>query len=174
MTGKSDVKLEVLPDPLNPKLINGGFEADANEDGRADNWHYQRQTQLVGTSPPEGRKYLEFENEEPGRLAQVLQGMALDGRKIRSLRISLDVKYDKVRNHGRIQQAAVMVHFYDSIRKPIGDSVIGPWAGTQDWEKVVATIRVPPQAQEIIVRIGLNGATGTLGVDDVELSVSHR
>jgi protein-L-isoaspartate(D-aspartate) O-methyltransferase len=174
MTGQSEEKREVKPNPLTPKLVNGGFEADENQDDRADNWHYQRQTKLIAGGAPEGRKYLEFENEEPGRLAQVLQGMAIDGRKIRSLRITLSVKLDKVRNYGRTQQAGLMVHFYDSTRKPIGDSLLGPWIGTQDWEKVVGTIRVPPQTQEIIVRIGLNGATGTLGVDDVELSASSR
>jgi protein-L-isoaspartate(D-aspartate) O-methyltransferase len=56
----------------------------------------------------------------------------------------------------------------------VGDSVLGPWSGTQDWETVAGTIRVPPQTQEIIVRIGLNGATGTLAVDDVELSLGDR
>ncbi len=117
---------------------------------------------------------MEFENEEQGRLAQALQGMAVDGKKIRSLRVSLKVKCDQVRNIGRTQQACLMVHFYDSVRKPVGDSVIGPFAGTQDWETVATTVRVPPQTQEIIVRIGLNGATGTLGVDDVDLSISNR
>ena len=174
MTGKSEESREVKPDPLNPKLINGGFEADANEDGRADNWHYQRQTKLMTAGAPEGKRYLQFENDEPGRLAQVLQGMALDGRKIRSLRFTLNIKHDGIRNSGRIHQAGLMVHFYDATRKPVGDSLIGPWVGTQDWEKVVGTIRVPPQAQEVIIRIGLNGATGTLSVDDVDVSISDR
>ncbi len=170
MTGKSEDNRQVKPDPLNPKLINGGFETDTNNDNRADNWHYQRQTELMGTNPPEGRKYLEFQNDEAGRLAQALQGMAIDGREVNALRISLRVKYDRVRNYGRSNQAGLVLHFYDSIRKPIGDKVIGPWSGTQDWETVALTVRVPPNAREMIVRIGLNGATGTLGVDDVELS----
>lgn len=174
MTGVSEDNRQVKPDPLNPKLINGGFETDANADDRADNWHYQRQSAIASGGAPEGNCYMQFENEEPGRLAQALQGMAVDGRRIRSLKVSLKVKCDDVRNMGRSQQAALMVHFYDSVRKPVGDSVIGPFAGTQDWETVVSTIRVPPQTQEIIVRIGLNGATGTLGVDDVQLSIGDR
>lgn len=174
MTGASEEKRQVQPDPLHPKLVNGGFETDANDDKRADNWHYQRQTKLRGDSPPEGRKYLQFENDEPGRLAQVLQGMAIDGRKVRRLDISLKVKYDSIRNYGRSQQAALMVHFYDSIRKPIGDVVLGPWSRSQDdWETVATQIRVPTDAREMIVRIGLNGATGTLSVDDVKLSVGN-
>ncbi|MCA9069022.1 MAG: protein-L-isoaspartate(D-aspartate) O-methyltransferase, partial [Planctomycetaceae bacterium] len=140
-----------------------------------DHWHYQRQTKLVGVSPPEGRKYLQFENDEPGRLAQVLQGMAIDGRKVRRLDITMKLKYDSIRNYGRHQQAALMVHFYDSIRKPIGDHVLGPWTQSQnDWETVATRIRVPADAREMIVRIGLNGATGTLCVDDVNLSTGNR
>jgi protein-L-isoaspartate(D-aspartate) O-methyltransferase len=174
MTGVSEENRQVQPDPLNPKLINGGFETDANADDRADNWHYQRQTKLIAENPAGGRRYMQFENEEPGRLAQALQGMAVDGKKIRSLRVSLKVKCDNVRNQGRNNQAALMVHFYDAVRKPVGDRMIGPFAGTQDWETIATTFRVPPQTQEIIVRIGLNGAIGTLGIDDVELSVSNR
>lgn len=174
MTGASEDKRQVQPDPLNPKIVNGGFEADANDDKRADNWHYQRQTKLIGVSPPEGRKYLQFENEEPGRLAQVLQGMAVDGRKVRRINVSLKVKYDTIRNYGRHQQAALMIHFYNSIRKPIGDHVVGPWSRSQDdWETVATRIRVPADAREMIVRIGLNGATGILSVDDVKLSVAN-
>jgi protein-L-isoaspartate(D-aspartate) O-methyltransferase len=174
MTGVSEDKRQVKPDPLNPKLVNGGFETDANKDGRADNWHYQRQTTLMTVSAPQGQNYVQFENDEPGRLAQMLQGMALDGRKIHALRISLDVKCDKIRSTDRTHQAALVVHFYDSIRKPIGETVVGPWGGTQDWEKVVSTIRIPPQAQEIIIGIGLNGSTGILAVDNVEISPSDR
>ena len=38
---------KIKPDPLNPQVINGGFERDENGDGRPDNWHYFRQATLV-------------------------------------------------------------------------------------------------------------------------------
>lgn len=175
MTGASEEKREVKPNPLDPEIVNGGFEADANEDNRADNWHYQRQTSIQSNGAPEGSRYIQFENDEPGRLAQVLQGMAVDGRKIRTMKVSLDLKYDKIRNAGRSQQAALVIHFYDSIRKPIGDHVVGPWVGSQDgWEKVVSRFRIPQDTREIIVRIGLNGAAGTLAVDNVKLESNAR
>ena len=50
MTGISEDKREVKPDPLKPRIVNGSFEFDKNEDGRADNWHYQRQTHRLTTS----------------------------------------------------------------------------------------------------------------------------
>ena len=170
MTGISEDNRQIKPDPLHPHIVNGGFEADANKDGRADNWHYQRQTKLIGTNPPEGRQYIQFENDEAGRLSQVLQGMAVDGRKVRSLRVSLKVKYEKLRNYGRTNKAAFVLHFYDSIRRPIGEITLSQWSGNQDWETLATTVRVPADAREMIVRIGLNGATGTLCVDDVQLS----
>jgi protein-L-isoaspartate(D-aspartate) O-methyltransferase len=58
MTGVSEDNRQVKPDPLNPKIINGGFETDANQDDRADNWHYQRQTELAGGDAPEGGRYM--------------------------------------------------------------------------------------------------------------------
>jgi hypothetical protein len=35
-------------------------------------------------------------------------------------------------------------------------------------------VTVPPRAREAIVRIGLCGATGSLGVDDVQMKVVPR
>jgi protein-L-isoaspartate(D-aspartate) O-methyltransferase len=42
MTGKSEDQREIKPDPLHPKILNGGFEEDSNNDGYADHWHHLR------------------------------------------------------------------------------------------------------------------------------------
>ena len=39
MTGKSEELRRNLPNPNSPRIINGDFEFDANDDGRPDNWH---------------------------------------------------------------------------------------------------------------------------------------
>ena len=52
-------------------------------------------------------------------------------------------------------------------RAQIGDTWVGPWRGTFDWQRVSDKVRVPPKAREAIVRIGLLGATGEMSFDDI-------
>ena len=82
MTGESEEERKVKPDPLHPKILNGGFESDDNEDGYADHWHYQRLTQLVEDNAPEGERCILFESPDHTRMAQALQAAAIDGTKL--------------------------------------------------------------------------------------------
>lgn len=175
MTGKSEEQRNVKPDPLSPKLLNGSFEIDDNKDGLPDSWHYQRQTELISDMPPDGKQFLRLENSDPGRLAQMLQGMAIDGRKIGAITVGLQVRVEKIRpGTDPIAKPLLAVHFYDHIRKDIDTQVVGPWLRDRDWDNVSATIVVPKEAREAIVRIGLNGATGRMDVDDVRFIFRPR
>jgi protein-L-isoaspartate(D-aspartate) O-methyltransferase len=175
MTGRSEEKRELKPDPLNPKIVNGGFEKDENQDGRPDHWHYQRQTSLMDQDAPQGKRFLRFQNRDLGRSAQLLQGMALDGKSIHSLSVRLKVKYENTAaGEQAFQKPAFIIHFYDINRRPIGESLLGPWLGTRNWKTVSKSIVVPRKAREAVVRIGLNGATGLLSVDDLSLSAKLR
>jgi protein-L-isoaspartate(D-aspartate) O-methyltransferase len=175
MTGKSEDLRETLPDPLHPQLRNAGFETDENQDGLPDNWHYQRLTERMTTEPPEGKVFLRMENSDPGRLAQALQGMAIDGRKIGSVAISLQVRVKDIRPGSEpIAKPMLAVHFYDQTRKDIDTQIVGPWLRESDWELVGTTIAVPKEAREAIVRIGLNGATGRLDIDDIRFRPKPR
>ncbi len=175
MTGISENNREKLPDPKNPELVNGSFESDDNNDGRADGWHYQRQTTLESRNATHGSRYVTFENEEPGRLAQMLQGMAIDGSEIAGLRFRMSVKLVNARRgRQRYHQPGIVVHFYDHIRRPVGETSIGPWLGTQDWEVYSQTIAVPPRTREAVIRMGLNGGTGTLSIDNVQMELARR
>lgn len=168
MTGVSEENRKVQPDPAHPELRNGNFETDSDEDGRPDGWHYQRQLTLARDEAPEGDAYVKFENAEQSRGAQMLQGMAIDGSKVGSLRINLQVKADNIRQGpNSYEKAALIVHFYDPLRRPLEEQSLVPWTGTFNWKRVSANVHVPPRAREAVVRIGLNGATGTLCVDDV-------
>jgi protein-L-isoaspartate(D-aspartate) O-methyltransferase len=160
---------------LHPQIVGGSFEEDENADGRPDHWHYQRQT-AHAEGGHSGSRSITFTNDEPGRLAQALQGMGLDGRGIAAVRVRAAVRYeDARRGPERWQAPALMLHFYDQKRRTIDTAVLGPWLGTQQyWDVVSQTISVPAEAREAIVRIGLNGGTGTLHVDDVELEVVRR
>ena len=175
MTGKSEDLRQAQPDPLHPRLLNASFEIDENKDGLPDSWHYQRLTELLTDNPPDGKVYLRMENSDLGRLAQGLQGMAIDGRKIGSVAISLQVRVKDIRAGSEpIAKPMLAIHFYDHLRKEIDTQAIGPWLRETDWDLVGSTITVPKEAREAIIRIGLNGATGRLDIDDIKFKPKPR
>ena len=175
MTGKSEDLRQAQPDPLHPRLLNASFEIDDNKDGLPDSWHYQRLTELLTDNPPDGKVYLRMENSDLGRLAQGLQGMAIDGRKIGSVAISLQVRVKDIRAGSEpIAKPMLAIHFYDHLRKEIDTQAIGPWLRETDWDLVGSTITVPKEAREAIIRIGLNGATGRLDIDDIKFRPKPR
>ena len=52
--------------------------------------------------------------------------------------------------------------------------MVGKWRGGFDWTKANSTIAVPTGAKEMIIRLGLNGATGRLDLDDLVLTTVKR
>jgi protein-L-isoaspartate(D-aspartate) O-methyltransferase len=175
MTGRSEQERTVKPDPLKPRINNGGFEL-READGQPAGWYYQRQLTLKQDHAPEGRSYAQFDNDDPGRVAQALQGMAIDGRQLVALKFTLMVRADRiVVGPEPYHKASLQVRYYDADRRPIGDAVEAPsWEGSFDWKSVRATLPVPRAASEAILRIGLNGATGRLQIDDVAVAADRR
>lgn len=170
MTGESEEQRRVQPDPDQPQIVNGGFERDENGDGRVDGWHYQRNARLEAEGAMEGQQYLRFENADPDSLSQALQGTAVNGRRLAGLRLQFWMRCTAVvPGAGPSGQAAVVVHFYDGVRREIGAVVIGRWRGTLDWQDVRTVVQVPAEAKEMIFRIGLNGALGQLDLDDLKI-----
>ncbi len=175
MTGESEERREILPNPAKPNIVNGSFEADTNKDGRLDNWHYQRQTTLGDFGSPSGDRAICFHNDDPGRLSQALQGNALDGRHIEKIKIKLWARYKNTRPGIKSWETpACYIHFYDSVRKTIDDVRLGPFHGNSPWRRLSQTIEVPKNTREMIIRIGLNGGTGVLCIDDIQLDAISR
>ncbi len=174
MTGRSEKERAVKPDPLNPKIQNGGFE-ERDADGEPSVWYYLRQMTLAEDDVPDGKYCAKFENDDPGRISQALQGMAVDGHSIGTLRFNLKVRADHiVDGPEQYNKANLQVNFYDVSRRPLGDTIIARWIGTFDWRDVVASVRVPDTAREAVIRIGLNGATGRLYVDAITMTAQPR
>jgi protein-L-isoaspartate(D-aspartate) O-methyltransferase len=186
MTGTAESQRAVRPDPLRPQIVNGGFEEvravtetkqDASATAEPSGWHYQRQLSLVtnAADAPQGSSYARFQNTKPGRGAQALQGFAIDGRQVSSLRVSLAVKAANIpvatapRNGVAGNLPQVVISYYDERRAVIGEEAVGPFSGTFGWRREESTIRVPLRAREAILRVGLLGATGELSVDDVQI-----
>ena len=178
MTGQSEAQRQVLPDPANPKLLNGGFEEDKDDDGQPDHWHYQRLMSVDDKVLSEGKKAAVFESHTQGRIGQALQAMALDGTKIAGLKFEIDYKAEgTVVGKESWEVPGMMIHFYDDNRKNFETITItsNGWLGTTgDWRESSREIVVPARTREMIVRVGLNGATGKLWVDGIKMSVKPR
>jgi protein-L-isoaspartate(D-aspartate) O-methyltransferase len=173
MTGAAEARRERQPDPTRPELVNGNFESVVGDAKLPEGWHYLRQAEVIEnqSQAAEGKRYLHFENEEPGRGCRALQGFAIDGREVSRLLVSFRIRGETIRpGQDRTQWPYVAVTFYDKRRAMLGTETIGPYRDSFEWIHERRLIEVPVHTREAIIRIGLLGATGTLDLDDLEVS----
>ncbi len=171
MTGTAEEKRLVQADPANPRLVNGDFEETPPDNGYMPGWYYQRglSWETSGDSPS-GQHYVQFENENQGRPTNLLQGLALDGRRVKRVRLSASVRLTDVKpGLDGSELPAVTIRFFDDQRGLLGTQWVGFFRGTKNWKSESRVIRVPVGAREAIVSIGLFGATGKAAFDDVQL-----
>ncbi|HEV7999451.1 MAG TPA: protein-L-isoaspartate(D-aspartate) O-methyltransferase [Planctomycetaceae bacterium] len=173
MTGQSDKERTIKPDGLNPKIRNGGFE-EREEDGQLAAWYNQRQLTLVEKDAPEGRTFVRFDNEEPGRRSNALQAIGVDGRKIGKLRFTFRCRAEGIKDAKESYERAGLQVTFDDSRHFVGEEVAAHLVGSSPWQSIKATVKVPTGARQAVVRIGLNGATGSLLVDDVAVTAERR
>jgi protein-L-isoaspartate(D-aspartate) O-methyltransferase len=173
MTGKAESERRALPNSARPRIANGGFEAST--ENVPDAWFYVRQGTLEHKGAPEGKSFLEFSNREPGRESHALQAFGVDGKRIRALHFSLYVKLvNAIPGHEGYEQPALAIRFFDSQNKALKEEIIGPWRGTSPWRRISAEVPVPKDTAMAMIQVGLRGATGTMGVDDVRLTAYAR
>jgi protein-L-isoaspartate(D-aspartate) O-methyltransferase len=171
MTGKAESSREVKPDPANPKLVNTSFEELAGNSGEPVGWYYPRlMTVKDGADAPDGERYVHFQNDIPGRTCRMMQGFALDGRKVRAVELSVSVRGNEIGpGQSKDQLPIASISFYDQNRSLLGRDWLGPWRGSFDWRRQSERFKVPVQCREALVHVGLFGATGELNVDLVEV-----
>jgi protein-L-isoaspartate(D-aspartate) O-methyltransferase len=179
MTGEAEEKRAVKPDPMNPRIINGDFEAAAdNKDGKqqASGWHYQRQlTVSAEPTAPQGKQFATFQNDEPGRGCHALQGFAIDGREVSELKLDFWVRGQDIRPGATNSEwPRIVVTYYDERRATVGEESIGPFVGDFEWREESVRVAVPLRAREAILRIGMLGAVGQISFDDVRLGAASR
>jgi protein-L-isoaspartate(D-aspartate) O-methyltransferase len=105
----------------------------------------------------------------------MMQATIMDGRQVESFDISFSIRGEKIRSGEGSDKAALMVQFFDADRNAMHPvEVIGPWEGTFNWREVKRTLNVPPKSREAICRVGLNGATGQLSVDNVRITAQPK
>lgn len=171
MTGTAEEQRDKQADPANPQLVNGDFEQPPEDNGYMPGWYYQRGLTWKGAGDsPSGGHFVEFENQAQGRPTSLLQGLALDGRLVKRIRLSASIKLDNVKpGADRSELPGVTIRFFDEQRSLLGTQWIGLIQGTREWRSESKVMRVPLGAREAIVSIGLFGATGVAGFDNIEL-----
>jgi protein-L-isoaspartate(D-aspartate) O-methyltransferase len=172
MTGKAEEARLVKPDPANPRLENGSFEEEAFKNGAQPGWYYERQVKWESDpKSPDGSHHVSFTNTEPGLSAHLLQGFAIDGRKVSQLEVSGWVMTnDVIAGASRDELPSFAFTLYDDQRREIGYYLLGPFRDDTDWHEESKVIRIPVAAREGIFRIGLFGATGTAAFDKLKIN----
>ena len=176
MTGNAEDDRQVKPDPLNPQLFNSDFELVKENYDFILGWYYQRQVKLISSNEAaQGTHYASFNNSTPGLSSHMLQGFAIDGRAIGNLVVSAQIKLDEVRQ-GRTRDEIPLfaISFYDDSRREVGVVTLGPFIGTHNWSPVRKIVRVPIQAREAILRVGLFGGVGEFSIDDLKIQPNKR
>lgn len=171
MTGEAEANRKVKADPANPQLVNGDFEEKPLDNGHMPGWYYQRGLtwQSEGKAAA-GKHYVMFENDKPGRPTNLLQGVALDGRQVPKIAVSVAIKTQNVKpGLDATELPALTVRFFDDQRNLLGSQPIGPFRGTRDWKTQGKEMNVPVATREAIVSIGLFGATGAASFDSISL-----
>ncbi len=178
MTGEAEENRQRQPDAANPYAVNGNFEIAAKSEGAAlkdyvPGWYYGRQVRRMELTAadgpaPNGTAYVRFSNETPGLSSHLLQGIAIDGRVVKMIRLSGQVRTKDIRK-GPDPDAMPMIaiSLYDGQRSDLGAFWLGPFRGTRPWRSSSRLIRIPPGTREAILRVGLFGATGTADFDEI-------
>lgn len=175
MTGQAEDNRQVKADPGNPALVNGDFQSRPLSSGDIPGWYYQRGLNWKSDSGLPDENYVEFENNVPGRPTQLLQGVPLDGRLVKRIKLSAQVRTKSVRpGLDRNELPAVTIRFYDQSRTLLATQFLGPFQGTSKWRRESRNFKVPQETREAIVALGLFGATGTAAFDKIDiLPVGH-
>ena len=175
MTGRAEEIRAKKEDSGVPKLLNGSFES-TDDDRQLVGWYYLRQGEIITSADAmDGQRFLQFHNDTPGRGAQVLQAVGIDGQSIKSLEVALWIRADgALPGQSNQQLPHIELSFFDERQAPVGARIAGPWQGTLSWTKKEARIEVPIKAHLAVLAVGMFGGTGQLAVDGITLEVAER
>ena len=199
MTGEAENNRVVLPDPKNPSIVGGDFE-QTTDTGHPIGWHYARNATVIDDPQAQsGLRFIRFEIPAEPRLqfpatswqpqptaapatvkddakelkvAQVIQGFAVDGKYVSRLKVEVLVRANNVLPFDPNRQkpsGTIHIHFYDDDRDMIQQVELATVYGTFEWRKFATEIPVPRRAKEAILFLGLFQMSGTLDMDAVSV-----
>ncbi|MGI9454617.1 MAG: protein-L-isoaspartate(D-aspartate) O-methyltransferase [Pirellulales bacterium] len=176
MTGEAEERRAVLPNGVKPRLANSSFEECLPDSETPTAWYYGRQEALLENgNSPDGRRHLLLKNSEPGRPAHIFQGFPIDGRSVRELKISYQVRVAGL-GSGRIpaEKPGVAIRFFDE-RRARSTRLVAPLRIlNSEWTLVTGSLLVPTWSREAILQVGLMGATGQIEVDKIQIVAVER
>ena len=171
MTGDAEKTRTVQPDPKHPALANTGFEELLIREFHIPGWYYQFGCKQVEDSQaPQGKYVVEFHGTDPQLPSMLLQGVAIDGRAVKKIKLGAWVKLEKVKvGPDKEKSPSVAIQWFDNNRKRIGYNYVGGFKGTHKWKFEEKVFSVPVEAREAIVSIGMFGSEGTAWFDGIVL-----
>jgi protein-L-isoaspartate(D-aspartate) O-methyltransferase len=171
MTGDAEKNRTVQPDPQHPSLVNTSFEEPLIRDFHIPGWYYQFGCrQIEDAQAPEGKHVVEFKGTDPQLPSMLLQGMPIDGRAVKRIKLGAWIKVDRVKvGRDKEKSPAVAIQWFDGNRNRIGYNYVGGFKGTHNWKLEERVFNVPVEAREAIVSIGMFGAEGTAWFDGIVL-----
>lgn len=176
MTGQAEARREVLPNGAKPRLANSSFEECLPDSETPTAWYYGRQESLLENgNSPDGQKHLLLKNSEPGRPAHIFQGFPVDGRSVRELKFSYQVRVAGL-GIGRIpaEKPGVAIRFFDE-RRARSTRLVAPLRILNgEWGLVTGSLLVPTWSREAILQVGLMGATGQIEFDEIQIIPVER
>jgi protein-L-isoaspartate(D-aspartate) O-methyltransferase len=168
MVGRAEEERDVPANESTPVLVNGDFHDVSND--QPVGWYYVRQGKVESPGRTPETHCLALQNNTPGRAAQALQAIGVDGRKTQEIEMSLWVSGKQVQAGGLPDQhPSIGVVFFNANRQPVGRQEVAACSGTFDWTEKSRRIKVPPSARLASVEVGLWGGTGRLAVAEMSL-----
>jgi hypothetical protein len=160
-------------------LMREDFEQDADGDSVPDGWYNLRDATWVSGAGPEGKRIFRFECERAGRPARASRAFGVDGREHEALVLSLWVKPSEIGPGERTgEEPGLLLEFFDGELKPAGRGRLGPWTtrnlSASTWTQVSRWVPVPEATRDVILTLGLLGASGQLEVDGLKVVAIPR
>lgn len=171
MTGSAEDRRPDRPDGSNPVLLNTSFEEPLIREFHIPGWYYQFGCiQVESDDAPDGKNVLQFESNDPNLPNMLLQGLPLDGRAVRKIKLGAWIALTDVKiGRDKEKSPSIAIQYFDENRNRIGYNYVGGFKGTRNWKFESKVFPVPPQTREAIVSIGLFGAEGIARFDGVVL-----
>jgi len=169
MTGNAEETRADRADPANPVLMNTSFEEPLIRNFHIPGWYYQFGCiQVTDPDAPDGKNVVEFQSNDPNLPNMLLQGIAIDGRQVRRIKLGAWMALKDVKvGRDRERSPSISIQYFDENRNRVGYNFVGGNKGTRNWRLEEKIFLVPPQTREAIVSIGMFGAEGSARFDKI-------